>query len=138
MAYHNRITSVTHPANADLSSHKFKIVELLSTNKVDLAGGGIGYGVLQNIPAADGEAATVAIDGETKVIAGEALTINDHITTKSGGWAIAVTSGDTPPLQIMGIMVTAPASGAIGTMHINRSVLHNVVSGSIAAGMPEA
>lgn len=137
MAYHNNLSCRTHSANADLSSHQYKVVELLNDNAVDLAGAGLGYGVLQNIPQS-GEAATVAVEGETKVIAGEALTINDHVTTKSGGWVIAVTSGDAPPLQVMGVMVTAPSSGGIGTMHINRNVIANVVSGSIAAGMPEA
>lgn len=135
MAFHNRIEAVTKAAGADLSSHKFKIVELDGSGDVILANGAVGYGVLQNIPE-DGEAATVAIDGESKIIAGATLAIGDWITANSGGWAVTVVSGDVAPIQILGRSEIVAASGDIGVLHFQPFVIADVTSGSIVDALP--
>ncbi len=74
MAFSNRLENITLEANADLSAHQFKIVELLSTGLADIADLRAGFGVLQNVPEAN-EAATVAVAGDTKVIAGSNIAL---------------------------------------------------------------
>lgn len=135
MAYSNLVRCLGFQANADLSSYKYRVVELLSSGKVDLADLGKGYGVLQNIPKAD-EMATVAVSGETKAIAGGTISIADHLRVTSGGWLVKANSGDAPGIMIMGQAMTAAASGAIFTADLRPTVLANVVSGSIAAALP--
>lgn len=131
MAYSNRLECVTLEANVDLSTHQFKIVEMLSDGKADLSGLRGGYGVLQNIPES-GEAGTVAIGGETKVMAGGTIAIGDHIhCVKSGGWAGAVVSGTLTPVNVLGVAKSAVASGGIFTMEFDKYHQATVVSGSI-------
>lgn len=131
MSYNNRQSSLPLPANADLSAHQYKIVELLSTGKVDISDLRAGFGVLQNVPEAD-EAATVVIDGETKMIAGGTIAIGDSIhCVASGGWAGPVTSGTLTPVNILGVAMEGVASGGIFTMHFRAQTLPTVVSGSI-------
>jgi len=136
MAYQNNLGCLTFPANADLSSHQFKVVELLTTGKVDLADLGKGFGVLQNIPAADGEAATVAVEGQSKVIAGGTLTVADHVRVLSGGWCVKANSGDLSGVMIMGQVLVGAASGAIGTIHLRPQAAPNVISGSLVQALP--
>ena len=135
MAYNNLVRCLGFPANADLSSYKFRVVELLSTGKVDLADLGKGYGVLQNIPKSD-EMATVAVTGESKAVAGGTISIADHVRATSGGWLVKANSGDAPGIMILGQAMTAAASGALFTVDLRPAVLANVVSGSIAAALP--
>lgn len=135
MAWHNNLECQSFPANADLSSYKFRVVELLSTNKVDLADLGKGYGVLQNIPKAD-EMATVAVKGQSKAIAGGTLSVADWVRATSGGWVVKANSGDLNGVMILGQVLASAASGAICTIDIDKQVLANVVSGSIAQALP--
>lgn len=136
MAYNNQQRSIALDAAADLSSHQYKIVELTANaNECQLAAAGAGFGVLQNIPQS-GEAGTVAVDGESKVIAGAALSIGEYVTAKSGGWAIPVNSGDAPPLKIMGQVMLGASSGGIGTITIRHMMVPNVISGDIVAALP--
>lgn len=131
MSYNNRQQSLPFAAGADLSSHQYKIVELNSDGTVDISGLRGGFGVLQNIPQS-GEAATVCVDGETKVKAGGAIVIGNHIhCVASGGWAGAVASGTLTPVNVIGVALEAVASGGIFTMHMNRYHQASVVSGSI-------
>jgi len=135
MAWNNELDCMSFEANADLSSYKFRVVELLTTGKVDLADLGKGYGVLQNIPKS-GEMATVAVRGQTKVIAGGTISVADHVRATSGGWVVKANSGDLPGIMILGQVLVAAASGAIGTVDLNKQILANVVSGSIAQALP--
>lgn len=135
MAWNNDLRCMSFPANADLSTFKFRVVELLSTGKVALAALGKGYGVLQNIPKAD-EMSSVAVEGQTKAIAGGTLTIADWVRATSGGWLVKANSGDLPGVMIMGQVLASAASGAICTIDLNKQVLANVVSGSIAQALP--
>jgi hypothetical protein len=135
MAYANNLSNRAFEANADLSSFKYRVVELLSTGKVDLADLGKGYGVLQNVPKS-GEMATVAVEGESKAIAGGTLAIADWVRATSGGWVVKANSGDLPGVMIMGQCLVTAASGAITTIDVRPHVLANVVSGSIAQALP--
>ena len=135
MAWSNELRSMSFPANASLTAYKFRVVELLSTGKVDLADLGKGYGVLQNIPAAD-EMATVAVEGQSKAIAGGTVTIADWVRVLSGGWVVKANSGDLPGVMIMGQVLASAASGALCTLDLRPTFLANVVSGSIAAALP--
>ena len=131
MSYSNQQRNITLKANADLSSHQYKIVELLADHKCDLAHLRGGFGVLQNIPEAD-EAGTICVDGETKVKAGGAIAVGNHIhCVASGGWAGAVASGTLTPHNVLGIAMESCASGGIFTMQIARYHQGTVVSGSI-------
>lgn len=131
MAYSNEIRAVTLEANADLSSHQFKIVEMLSTGLCDISDLRAGFGVLQNIPEAN-EAATVALDGETKARAGGTVAIGDNIhCVASGGWAGAVTSGTLTPVNVLGVAMSGAASGDIFTMTMQRFNIPSVTSGSV-------
>lgn len=135
MAYHNNLECLSFEANANLASYKYRVVELLSTGKVDLADLGKGYGILQNIPGS-GEMATVAVRGQSMAVAGGTVSIADHLRATSGGWLVKANSGDAPGIMIMGQAQTAAASGALFTVDLRPTVLANVVSGSIAAALP--
>jgi len=131
MSWSNRQESLTLEANADLSSHQYKIVEMLSTGNADISDLRAGFGVLQNIPES-GEAATVCIAGETRVKAGGTIAIGDSIhCVASGGWAGAVTSGTLTPVNVLGVAVEGIASGGIFTMHMRPFTIPTITSGSI-------
>lgn len=131
MAYNNRQSSLPLPANADLSTHQYKIVELLSTGKCDISDLRAGFGVLQNVPEAD-EAATVCIDGETKMIAGGTIAIGNWLhCVASGGWAGAVTSATLTPVNVIGVAMEGVASGGIFTAHMRSFTIPSITSGSI-------
>jgi len=128
MSYGNNIRSLAFAADADLSAHQFKVVELTATG-VNLATARQGFGVLQNIPQS-GEAATVQVDGETKLIAGGTIARGNHLTANSGGAVVAVASATLTPYTVIGIAVEAVASGGIFTGHLSRYTQTSVVSGS--------
>ena len=82
-------------AAGDLSAHQFKFVEINSDGQVALANaGGNPDGVLQNKPSAQGEAATVAVSGTCKVVAGAALDEGVDVTANASGLAVEAGSGD--------------------------------------------
>lgn len=135
MGYQRDLTIRTVQSSVDLSSHKFKVVELTSTNLVRLAALGTGYGVLQNAPKA-GEFASVAVMGESKAIAGGTVSINDRVRVLSGGWVVKANSGDLSGIIDMGICMVAAASGFPTTIDLNPTWVANVVSGSIAQATP--
>jgi hypothetical protein len=131
MAFTNRNEWVTLVASADLSARQFRIVELTTDGKANLAQLNKGYGVLQNIPLA-GEHASVCVKGETKMHAGDTIAIADYLRVQSGGWAIAVASGAAHPAAFVSIgrAITAAASGALFTAEINRNLVTGLSSGA--------
>ena len=135
MAYVRGLECLNFPANADLSSYKFRVVELMSSGNVQLATLGKGIGVLQNIPKS-GEQATVAIDGESKAVAGGAISIADHVRVLSGGWCVKINSGDLSGVIDLGMAMTAASSGGLFTVNLEPQLLANVVSGSIVQATP--
>lgn len=135
MAWYNNLERQSFPANADMTNYKFRVVELLSTGKVDLADLGKGFGIIQNVPLAD-EMATVATKGQSKAIAGGTVAIGDWVRTTSGGWVVKANSGDLSGVVVMGQVLASAASGAICTIDLNPQAIANVVSGSLAGAMP--
>lgn len=97
--------TVTLPANADLSSHQFKAVDVNSSGKVVLASaaGQRVIGVLQNKPNAADQGAAVAIAGITKMVASAAIAAGALVTTTNAG--LAVTGATTN--FILGRAITA-------------------------------
>lgn len=130
MAFQNRIENVSLVAAGDLSASKFRVIELDSNGKANLAAANQGYGVLVNIPQA-GEHATVTVKGDQKVIAASAVTIGQYLRVGSGGGVIAVTSGAAHPSDfvIIGRAITGAASGGIMTADIDKQLMLNVASG---------
>jgi len=139
MSYQRDLECYTFVASVDLSSSKFKVVELVagspSPGLVRLAPLGTGYGILQNQPKA-GEFASVAVEGESKAIAGGTLSLGDHCRVLSGGWVVKINSGDLAGVIDMGICMVAAASGAITTVDLRPQLLANVVSGSLVQATP--
>lgn len=126
MAYQNHLKSVTCQAAGDMASRQFHIVELASSfPQVALAAALQGYGVLQNHPNS-GEAATVAIDGESRVRAGGTIAVGNRITSAATGYASNAASGAAGG-RIIGVAKTAAASGSVFTMEFMRFA---VASGS--------
>ncbi len=112
MAYQNPSHhTLSLPAAADLSASQFKIVTVDSNGRAALAGATtLGVGVLQNKPAALGQAATVAFGGISKVVAGGSITAGARITSDASGNAIAATTaGDA----VVGVALASAASGDI-------------------------
>lgn len=139
MAYQRDLECYTFLSSVDLSTHKFKVVELVAGSPapglVRLAALGTGYGILQNQPKAQ-EAATVAVEGESKAIAGGTLSLADHVRVLSGGWVVKINSGDLSGIVDLGVCMTAAASGALTTIDLRPQLIANVVSGSIAQATP--
>jgi hypothetical protein len=135
MAYQLDLNCRTLVASTDLSTHKFKVVEMTSAGIARLAALGTGFGVLQNVPKA-GEAATVAISGQSKAIAGGTVTANDHLRVLSGGWVVKANSGDLSGIIDMGICMASAASGAITVVDLNPTWVANVISGSLVQASP--
>jgi hypothetical protein len=101
-------------ANADLRNFQYKFLRNDGAGTVNVASHAAGagttlVGVLQNKPNS-GQAATIGVMGESKVVAGGALTVNTWITTNGSGRAAAATSGD----NVIGMVLeTAGADGDV-------------------------
>lgn len=80
------------PASADLSSYQYYFCEITTgALTVCNAAGDFAVGVLQNKPTAAGREADVVIFGPTKLVAGEAITAGNLITTSNAGKAMVCT-----------------------------------------------
>lgn len=113
MSTDENIKSITVEAGSDLSAAQYKFVNMATDGQVDLAGTqGIDVlGVLQNDPAAAGRAATVAVSGVSKVVAGGAINPGAKVMTSNAGVALAATGTNV----VVGVHVgkVAAASGDI-------------------------
>lgn len=131
MAYSNNIASISARAAADLSAHQFKVVELDANGEAALALAGRGDGIVQNHPDI-AQMATVADDGQSKAIAGGAVTRGQYVRASSGGWCVQVNSGDAHVaggMQLLGKAMITAASGDIFTVDFHRDRIV-VVSGA--------
>jgi hypothetical protein len=108
MALESNLTCVTLEAGGDLSAGQFRFVELAADAQVDLvaAAGGDAVGVLQNDPSAAGRAATVAVLGVSKVVAGAAVAAGARVQSDDEGRALAAASGDV----VLGRALTAASA----------------------------
>jgi hypothetical protein len=131
MAFSQVRHSETFKAASNFDGTQFRIVELTSNaHEVELGAINQGYGVLQNHPQS-GEAATVAVDGVSKVTGGAAVAVKDWITSAASGFALVVASGDAhaAQIQILGRALTAATSGSLFSMEIQKQ-FWTVVSGA--------
>jgi hypothetical protein len=109
MAYEESLKSVSFEANADLSSHQYKFVQLNSSRKLilNVTDGAMCIGVLQDKPAASGRVGAVAVEGVTKVVANGIIAVGAPVSSTNAGLAQTAGTGDV----ILGTAVTA-SSGA--------------------------
>jgi len=95
MAYTLTGQCVTLEAGQDLSSSQYFFVAVAADGQVDPAGdGAFAEGVLQNDPDAAGKAASVQIDGISKVTAAGAISVGDAVSSAASGKANTAASGD--------------------------------------------
>lgn len=110
MAYEEALRTITCEAASDLSASQYRFVSLNSSNQIALTGAGLqADGVLQNKPALQGRAATVATGGTSKVVAGAAVTKGDNITSDSTGRAVTASGADV----VMGVARDSAAGAAV-------------------------
>ena len=108
MSYKNMLDCITLEAGQDLSAKQFFFVSVASDGQVDPTGdGAAAVGVLQNDPAAAGRAATIGINGVTKVSAGGSITAGAAVASDAAGEAVVAATGDV-------ILGTALESGSDG------------------------
>lgn len=94
MAYEEGLRCITLEAGADLSTKQYLFMVQATDGQVDPAGTqGIDVtGVLQNKPDAAGKAATIAIEGISKVVAGGAINPGALVMTSNAGKALTAAS----------------------------------------------
>jgi hypothetical protein len=96
-------------AGEDLSDYQFRFVTLESDNTIDYADStsDYPYGILQDYPESGKEGA-VAVEGDSKVVAAEALSIDNFVATDATGRAMVAVSGQ----YARGIVVEAAGAAA--------------------------
>ncbi len=97
MATYQAKSCISLNAAADLSAGQFHAVRLSAAKTVALgstAGEPI-IGILQNKPAAAGQAATVAFAGTTKAVAGAAVSAGAQLKVNASGRLVAAAAGTT-------------------------------------------
>lgn len=100
-------------AAADLSDYQFHAVKITAANTVGICttDGEMAYGILQDTPSVAGQAASVAVRGTTKAIAGAVVTVGAQVMTDANGHLIDWTAGATKfPL---GTALTAAAAAGV-------------------------
>lgn len=114
MAHETALQSISLAAGADLSALQYTFVTVNSSGLcVAAAANSLALGVLQNNPVA-GEAATVAINGETKIKLGATLAPAAVVEVgATGGKAAAATGAGS---YVMGIVTLGGADNEIGSM----------------------
>lgn len=95
-------------ANEDLSSHQYRFVVILSTGKIEAADAitDKAYGVLQNDAVTSGLEGSVKVQGETLVVAAEALSVGDFVAPDADGKAQVAVATQYP----RGIVVEAASA----------------------------
>jgi hypothetical protein len=96
MSFEESLRNITKTAGADLTTKQYLIMTLNGTGQVIVSGVGatnIPTGVLQNNPPLLA-AATIGMDGVTKVKAGGVVTPGAQITSDANGQAVVATTGD--------------------------------------------
>lgn len=87
--------NVTFEAGQDLSAKQYRFVTQAADGQVDPTGDGLfANGILQNNPDAAGKAATVAILGLSRVVAGAAFDEGVLLSADAAGKANTAASGD--------------------------------------------
>lgn len=116
MAWERPHGLVTKIAKADLSGQQYRFVKLDPTDNMGclLAGAGeAAHGVLQNKPSL-GLPGTVATGGDSKVIAGGTIDVNDMIAADASGRAVLAAAGNV----ILGVCELAATVGLVTTVKL--------------------
>lgn len=93
MATTENIKNQTYIAGADLSSSQHLFVKVSGAGVVLAGDGDEAAGVLQNSPIS-GEAASVAVSGMVKVVAGGTIAVGAKVGADAAGKAVTAASGD--------------------------------------------
>lgn len=91
------LTCITLVAGADLSASQYLFVALSTDGQIDtvVAAGGDAVGVLQDAPDAAGKAASVAVMGITRVVAGGAINPGALVRSSAAGKAVVSAASST-------------------------------------------
>ena len=101
------VTTITVPANADLSTKQFFCGSINGSGKVAVTGAGARCdGLIQNKPAAAGDPTELAIMGLAKGIAGGAINPGAEVASDAAGELVAAAAGN----YIVGVYVGATAA----------------------------
>jgi hypothetical protein len=114
---------VTGSANPN-GGHQYKFVKVTGARTAGLAVAAANervIGVLQNKPQNTGEAATVAVDGVSKVLAGGAITAGSGVKVNASGLAVAWVAGTDDEGLCTGIALTAGVSGELMSVLLRRN-----------------
>lgn len=115
MATTQSLTVITAPANGDLSSSQFRLVDINSSGNVAVvaSAGAKGVGVLMNKPSAAAEDAEVAVAGVAKVVIGSGgVTAGNKVQSDASGGAIVASTSD----HVFGTAMESVAAGAVGAV----------------------
>ncbi len=114
MGYEQPGLSITRLAAADLSTHQFKFVNIDAGGNASLSGvGGRSVGVLQNKPIS-GRAATIVVDGISKIVAGGVVAAGASVASDATGRA--VTAAATNLIQGVALQAAAGAGEIIAVL----------------------
>jgi len=105
-----KILAISMKAEADLSTHQFKLVKLTGDRQVNLADGNAGeacLGVLLNKPDAN-EYAEVAVMGQSQVEAGNTITAGQLLRSNGSGVAQPVAADKD---RAFGVALAGASSG---------------------------
>lgn len=105
---------ITFPASGDISGKQFYIMVLDTSGEVKLADDQDDpveslIGVLQTKPNAQYEEAVIRVAGVAKVLAGDAVTAGEWVTTNGIGKAVTAVSLD----HVIGIALTTGVNGSL-------------------------
>ena len=116
MAHETALQSFSAPAGADLSALQYTFVTVNSSGQVvGAAANSLAVGVLQNNPLS-GEAANVAMNGETKIKLGATLSAGAQVEVGATAGKAAAAAGTGS--YVMGIVTLGGADNEIGSMVI--------------------
>ena len=121
MAVAGQALTMSLEAAGDLSAVQFKFMKF-SSGQVTTATAVTDAccGVLQNAPAAAGRAAELVVVGETKLVAGAAITAGALLTTDTSGRGVTATPGTDTTKYILGrALEDAGAAGDIIRCAVN-------------------
>lgn len=94
MATEQNLLTVTRNAGVDLSGSQYRFVQNSGgVNSILPSAAGDAEGVIQNNPSLN-DAATVAIGGTTKLVAGGAIPAGSKLTTAADGRAVVAGAGN--------------------------------------------
>jgi len=124
MAYEisNYAVKITLPAAADLSAKQYYFVKVNSSGQAALCAAATDkpIGVLQNAPAAAGDAAEILVIGGTKLVTNGACDEGDLVGTASTGKGAPYVAGTDTTKYIVGSVILASGADAeIATVIIN-------------------